>query len=163
MQGWPLTVDRSRKAANADVRMVAEICRYKHSVGVLAAMFGKYLQRSVCEFRRLICENAVNCTTTTHHRAACAQSGGLEARGGPLERAAARICRQGWAKVTRTTRLGDLNIQNLSWIDDRRVEVIALGLLLIVSRKKISSQPSSSHASKLGFGRVFHGHLEPSA
>ena len=40
MQGWPLTVDRSGKAANADVRMVAEICRYKHSVGVLAAMFG---------------------------------------------------------------------------------------------------------------------------
>ena len=98
--------------------MVAEICRYKLSVAALAEMLWKYLQRSVSEFRMLICENAPNCTTKTYHRAACAQSGGLEAGGGPLERTAARICRQGPARVTRTTRLGDLNIQSLSRIDD---------------------------------------------
>ena len=38
------------------------------------------------------------------HRAACAQSGVLRARGGPLERAAARICREGGARVTTNTR-----------------------------------------------------------
>ena len=62
------------------------------------------------------------------HRAACAQSGVLRARGGPLERAAARICREGGARVTTNTRLADLNIQNLSRVDDRRIEVIANGL-----------------------------------
>ena len=62
------------------------------------------------------------------HRAACAQSGVLRARGGPLERAAARICREGGARVTTNTRLADLNIQNLSRVDDRRREVIANGL-----------------------------------
>ena len=62
------------------------------------------------------------------HRAACAQSGVLRARGGPLERAAARICREGGARVTTNTRLADLNIHTLSRIDDRRIEVIANGL-----------------------------------
>ena len=62
------------------------------------------------------------------HRAACAQSGVLRARGGPLERAAARICREGGARVTTNTRLADLNIHNLSRVDDRRIEVIANGL-----------------------------------
>ena len=62
------------------------------------------------------------------HRAACAQSGVLRSRGGPLERAAARICREGGARVTTNTRLADLNIQNLSRVDDRRIEVIANGL-----------------------------------
>lgn len=108
--------------------MVAEICRYKLSVAALADMLSKYLQRSVSEFRTLICENAPNCTTKTYHRAACVQSGDLEAGGGPLERTAARICRQGPARVTRTTRLSDLNIQSLSRIDDRRIEALANGL-----------------------------------
>ena len=62
------------------------------------------------------------------HRAACAQSGVLRARGGPLERAVARICREGGGRVTTNTRLTDLNIQNLSRVDDRRIEVIANGL-----------------------------------
>ena len=62
------------------------------------------------------------------HRAACAQSGVLRARGGPLERAAARICREGGARVTTNTRLADLNIHTLSRVDDRRIEVIANGL-----------------------------------
>ena len=57
----------------------------------------------------------------------CAQSGVLRARGGPLERAAARICREGGARVTTNTRLADLNIHNLSRVDDRRIEVIANG------------------------------------
>ena len=47
---------------------------------------------------------------------------------GPLERAAARICREGGARVTTNTRLADLNIQNLTRVDDLRIEVIANGL-----------------------------------
>ena len=62
------------------------------------------------------------------HRAACAQSGVLRARGGPLERAAARICREGGARVATNIRLADLNIHALSRVDDRRIEVIANGL-----------------------------------
>ena len=62
------------------------------------------------------------------HRAACAQSGVLRARRGPLERASARICREGGARVTTNTRLADLIIHTLSRVDDRRIEVIANGL-----------------------------------
>ena len=39
------------------------------------------------------------------HRAACAQAGILRSRGGPLERAAARICREAGARVTTNTRI----------------------------------------------------------
>ena len=64
------------------------------------------------------------------HRAACAQSGVLRSRGGPLERAAARVCREAGARVTTHTRLADLNVQHVQHIDDRRIEVIANGLAL---------------------------------
>ena len=64
------------------------------------------------------------------HRAACAQSGVLRTRGGPLERAAARVCREAGARVTTHTRLADLNVQHVQHIDDRRIEVIANGLAL---------------------------------
>ena len=64
------------------------------------------------------------------HRAACAQSGVLRSRGGPLERAAARVCREAGARVTTHTRLADLNVQHVQHIDDRRIEAIANGLAL---------------------------------
>ena len=64
------------------------------------------------------------------HRAACAQSGLLRARGGAMERAAARICREAGARVTTNTRLVDLNLEHLDRQDDRRIEVIANGLPL---------------------------------
>ena len=64
------------------------------------------------------------------HRAACAQSGALRSRGGPLERAAARVCREAGARVTTHTRLADLNVQHVQHIDDRRIDVIANGLAL---------------------------------
>ena len=64
------------------------------------------------------------------HRAACAQSGALRSRGRPLERAAARVCREAGARVTTHTRLADLNVQHVHHIDDRRIEVIANGLAL---------------------------------
>ena len=64
------------------------------------------------------------------HRAACAQAGILRSRGGPLERAAARICREAGARVTTNTRIIDLNIDHVDTQDDRRIEVIANGLSL---------------------------------
>ena len=64
------------------------------------------------------------------HRAACAQSGVLRSGGGPLERAAARVCREAGARVTTHTRLADLNVQHVQHIDDRRIEVIANGVAL---------------------------------
>ena len=64
------------------------------------------------------------------HRAACAQAGILRSRGGPLERAAARICREAGARVTTNTRIIDLNIDHVDTQDDRRIEVIANGLPL---------------------------------
>ena len=63
------------------------------------------------------------------HRAACARSGVLRGRGCPLERAAARVCRDAGARVTSNTRLADLNLQ-VDRVDDRRLEVVANGLPL---------------------------------
>ena len=60
-----------------------------------------------------------------------AQSGGLRARGHPFQRAATRICREGGARVNTNSRLADLNVQNVSRVDDRRIEVIANGLPIL--------------------------------
>ena len=46
------------------------------------------------------------------HRAACAQSGILRNRAGPLERATARMCREAGARVTTNTLLTDINIEH---------------------------------------------------
>ena len=64
------------------------------------------------------------------HRSACAQAGVLRSRGVPLEKAAARVCREAGARVTTNTRLMDLKIDNIQRQDDRRIEVIANGLPL---------------------------------
>ena len=61
------------------------------------------------------------------HRAACSRSGALRSRGCPLERAAARVCREAGARVTTNTLVRDLNVA-VSRFDDRRTEVIANGL-----------------------------------
>ena len=50
-------------------------------------------------------------------------------RGCPLERAAARVCREAGARVTTNTLVRDLNVAD-SRFDDRRIEVIANGLPL---------------------------------
>ena len=63
------------------------------------------------------------------HLAACPRSGVLRARGGPLERAAARICREAGATVALNVRLRDLNV-DAARQDERRIEVIANGLAL---------------------------------
>ena len=62
------------------------------------------------------------------HRAACSRSGALRSRGCPLERAAARVCREAGARVTTNTLVRDLNVA-VSRFDDRRIEVIANGSL----------------------------------
>ena len=64
------------------------------------------------------------------HHAACAQSGILRNRAGPLERAKARMCREAGARVTTNTLLTNLNIEHSTRPDDRRIEVIAKGLTL---------------------------------
>ena len=63
------------------------------------------------------------------HRAACPRSGILRSRGLPLERAAARVCREAGATVACTVLVRDLNIHP-DRLDDRRIEVIANGLPL---------------------------------
>ena len=63
------------------------------------------------------------------HRAACARAGVLRSRGCPLERAAARVCREAGARVSVNTRLADLNLV-VDQVDDRRLEVVANGLPL---------------------------------
>ena len=68
------------------------------------------------------------------HRAACARSGALRGRGCPLERAAARVCREAGARVTPNTHLADLNLQ-VDRVDDRRLEVVANGLPLWVGQQ----------------------------
>ena len=63
------------------------------------------------------------------HLAACPRSGVLRARGAPLERAAARVCREAGASVATNVLVRDLNVAP-SRQDDRRIEVIANGLPL---------------------------------
>ena len=64
------------------------------------------------------------------HRAACATSGALRSRAGPLERAAARVCREAGARVATNVLVSDLNVSRTNRLDNRRIEVIAHGLPL---------------------------------
>ena len=59
------------------------------------------------------------------HRAACARAGVLGPRSAPLERTAARICREAGARVA--VLLRDLNLDAPA-LDDRRLEVVANAL-----------------------------------
>ena len=63
------------------------------------------------------------------HRSACAQVGVLAQRAGPLERVAARICREAGARVATSVALRDLNLDAPA-TDGRRIEVVANGLPL---------------------------------
>lgn len=63
------------------------------------------------------------------HRSACAQVGVLAHRAGPLERAAARICREAGARVATSVALRELNL-DVPATDGRRIEVVANGLPL---------------------------------
>ena len=63
------------------------------------------------------------------HRSACAQVGVLARRAGPLERAAARICKEAGARVASHVALRDLNL-DVPASDGRRIEVVANGLPL---------------------------------
>ena len=103
------------------------------------------LSARICRCRRIL-------DPLGDHRAACAQAGVLRGRGIPLERAAARVCREAGARVTTNTRLSDLNLDHINRHDDRRIEVIANGLPLwggaqlavdttLVSPLTSSSQP----------------------
>ena len=61
------------------------------------------------------------------HRAACSTAGVLVRRACPLERAAARVCREAGARVATNVFLRDLNL-GLPLTDGRRLEVVAHGL-----------------------------------
>ena len=63
------------------------------------------------------------------HRAACPTAGVLGPRGVPLERAAARVCREGGARVATNVFLRDMNV-DVPLTDSRRIEALANGLLL---------------------------------
>ena len=59
--------------------------------------------------------------------AACARAGVLGPRSVPLERTAARICREAGARVAENVLLRDLNL-DAPVLDDRRLEVVANAL-----------------------------------
>ena len=61
------------------------------------------------------------------HGSACAQVGVLARRAGPLERVAARICREAGARVATNVSLRDLNL-DIPAADGRRIEVVANNL-----------------------------------
>ena len=63
------------------------------------------------------------------HVAACPRSGVLRSRGGPLEGAAARVCRKAGATVQQHVLLRDWTVEP-GRLDERRIEVIANGLPL---------------------------------
>ncbi|CAK0790564.1 unnamed protein product, partial [Prorocentrum cordatum] len=64
------------------------------------------------------------------HRAACPRAGVLKKRSIPLEKAAARICREAGGRVAENQLLRDLNVDGVDPRDGRKIEVIAIGLPL---------------------------------
>ena len=64
------------------------------------------------------------------HRAACARAGVLDIRGCALESAAARICREAGGRVTTNVLVRELDLIGIHPADGRRLEVVAVGLLL---------------------------------
>ena len=62
-----------------------------------------------------------------HHRSACSRIGILGQRGLPAEICAARICREGGARVRENQFVRDLNVE-IPTGDFRKIEVIANGL-----------------------------------
>ena len=65
-----------------------------------------------------------------HHRAACSTCGVLRKRGRPLEKAAARVCREAGARVAENVLLRAMNLNGISAHDGREIEVVATGLPL---------------------------------
>ena len=92
------------------------------------------------------------------HVAACPRSGTLRQRGGPLERAAARVCREADAAVATNVLVRDLNLQAARQ-DERRIEVIANGLplwggsQLAVDTTLVSPLTSAGAPRRRSFGR----------
>ena len=70
-----------------------------------------------------------------HHRAACARSGVLGRRGFAVESAAARVCREGGARVTTNILVRDMDVARPNPLDMRRLEVVADGLPLFGGRQ----------------------------
>ena len=96
------------------------------------------------------------------HRSACPQSGVLRARGGPLERAAARICREAGAVVAMHTLVRDLNVGSVPG-DDRRIEVIANGLPLWGGMQLAVDTTLVSALSSTGAPRRYQNRAEGAA
>ena len=123
-----------------------------HSPAHMPAELSRPSQRLPLPLSARICRCRRTLDPLGGHRGACAQAGVLRGRGIPLERAAARVCREAGARVTTNTRLSDLNLDHINRHDDRRIEVIANGLPLwggaqlavdttLVSPLTSSSQP----------------------
>ena len=87
------------------------------------------------------------------HRAACPVAGVLGPRGAPLERAAARVCREGGARVATNVFLRDMNI-DVPLADSRRIKVLANGLPLWQGVQAAVDTTFVSPASRDGSARV---------
>ena len=68
--------------------------------------------------------------TLGHHRAAWATTGVLGLRGWAFESVAARVCREGGARVRANVFVRDMDLAEHSRLDCRRLEVVADGLPL---------------------------------
>ena len=73
---------------------------------------------------------AVFSTPLATHRADCATAGVLGRRGWALESVAARVCREGGARVRANVFVRDMDLAEYSRLDCRRLEVVADGLPL---------------------------------
>ena len=74
------------------------------------------------------CRGLLDCRG--HHRAACSTCGVLRRRGKPLEKAAARVCREAGARVAENVLLRNMNLAGISGHYGRQIEVVANGLPL---------------------------------
>ena len=85
-----------------------------------------------------------------HHRAACARAGVMGRRGFAVESAAARVCREGGARVTTNVMVRDMDLAAPSPGDAPRLEIVADGLPLFGGAQLVS-WPERSPAMNLAF------------
>ena len=76
------------------------------------------------------CECGGHHDTLGRHRSACPRSGRLRVRALSIEKILARVCHEAKAIVRTNVKLRDMNVEGISVLDARAIEVLACGLPL---------------------------------
>ena len=84
----------------------------------------------IFSFSSRVCRCGRPIDLSDHRRAACAVAGVLGSRGFAVGSAVARVCHEAGVRVSTNIRIQDMDIVASTQVDERRVQVLADGLLL---------------------------------